>query len=73
VNDKKLKNPTDVVNTVNNLFTTITKKLNIQQIKKGDAISILKDSFPGNFPSIKIILITEVEIKSTIHSLKPKK
>ena len=73
MNDEKLKNPTDVVNTVNNLFTTITEKLNIQQIKKGDAISILKDSFPGNFPSIKIITITEAEIKSTIHSLKPKK
>jgi len=28
---------------------------------------------PGNFPSIKIIPITEPEIKSTIHFLKPRK
>jgi len=43
VNDEKLKNPTDVVNTFNNSFTTITEKLNIQQIEKGDVISVLKD------------------------------
>jgi len=43
VNDEKLKNPTGIVNTFNNLFTKITEKLNIQQIEKGDVISILKD------------------------------
>ena len=32
----------------------------------------LKDSFPGNFPTIDIIPITEAEIKSIISSLKPK-
>jgi len=42
--------------------------LNNQQIEKGDVISILTDSFPGNFPSIKIIPITQAEIRSTIHS-----
>ena len=62
-----------MANAFNNFFITITEKLNIQQIEKGDAISILKDSFPGNFPSIKIIPITEAEIKSIIHSLKQKK
>jgi len=46
--------------------------LNIQQIEK-DAISILKDSFSGNLPSIKIIPNTDAKIKSIIHSLKPKK
>jgi len=35
-------------------------------------MSLLKDSFPGNFPSIEIILITEAEIKITIHSPNPK-
>jgi len=29
--------------------------------------------FPGNFPCIKIIPFTEAEIKSTTHSLKPRK
>jgi len=61
-----------VANASNNLFITLTQKLNIQLAESGDAISILKDSFPGNFPSIEIILITEAEIKRIIHSLKPK-
>ena len=58
VNDEKLKDPTDVANGSNNFFIIFTEKLNIQQIEKGDAISILKDSFPGKFLSIKIIPIT---------------
>jgi hypothetical protein len=37
---------------------TITEKLNIQEIQKGDATSVLKDAFPGNFPSMKIIPVT---------------
>ena len=73
VNDDKLKNPTDVANAFNNVFTTITEKLNIQQIVKWDTISILRDSLPGNFPSIDIIPITEAKIQSIIHSQKPKK
>jgi hypothetical protein len=32
-----------VADTFNNFFTTITEKLNMQQMEKGDAISILKD------------------------------
>jgi len=70
--DEKLKDPSNVANASNNLFITITQKLNIQLTETGDAISILKDLFPGNFPSIEIILITEVEIKGIMHSLKPK-
>jgi hypothetical protein len=53
VNDETLKDPTDWVNASNNLFTTITENLNIQQIEKGDAVSILKDSFPGKSPASK--------------------
>jgi hypothetical protein len=52
----------------NNLFLTVTEKLYIQKPEKGDVILFLKDSFPGNFPSIKIIPITEAEIKSMICS-----
>ena len=69
VKDEKLKDPTNVAN---NFFITITKILNIQQIKKRDTISIPKDSFPGNFSSIKIIQINVAEIKSKIRSLKIK-
>jgi len=61
VNDEKLKDATDMANAFNNFFTTITEKLNIQQIKKGDAISVLRDSFSRNSISIKIIAITEAE------------
>lgn len=70
VNDKKLKDPTKVANAINNFFIIIIEKLNTKQIEKGDAISILKDLFPQNFSSIKIIPITENEIKSLKHSLK---
>jgi len=37
----------------NNFFITIAEKSYIQQIQTGDAIPILKDSFPGKFPSMK--------------------
>jgi hypothetical protein len=53
VNDENLKDPSSVAKAFNNLFITITEKLNIQQIEEGDAISVLVDSFPGNFPSVK--------------------
>ena len=56
-----------MANASNNLFITITQKLNIQLTETGNAI----DSFPGNFPSIEIIPITEAEIKGVIHYLKP--
>jgi len=53
-----------VANACNNFFIIIAEKLNIQQIEKGDDISILKDPFPGNFLSIKIILNIEAEINT---------
>ena len=62
MNDKKLKDPTDMANAFNSFFIKVTEKLSIQEIEKGYAILILKDSFPGNFPSIKIIPVNEAEI-----------
>jgi len=73
VNDENLKDPRSVAKAFNNLFITITEKLNTQQIEEGEVMLILKDSFPGNFPSIKIIPVTEAESNSIIHSLKLKK
>jgi hypothetical protein len=32
-----------MANAFNNFFTTITDKLNMQQMEKGNAISVLKD------------------------------
>jgi hypothetical protein len=72
VNNEKLKDLENVANAFSNFFLRVTEKLNIRKFEKGDAISFLKDSFPGNFPSIKIIPITEAEIKSIKHSLKQK-
>jgi hypothetical protein len=72
VSNEKLKDPKGMASAFNSFFLTITEKLNVQKFEKGDVISFLKDSFPGNFPSIRIIPITEAEIKSIIHSLKPK-
>jgi hypothetical protein len=73
MNNEELTDPKNMANTFNTFFLTITEKLKIQQVEKGDAVSFLEDSFPGNFPSMKTIPITEAEIKSIIHSLKPKK
>jgi hypothetical protein len=73
VNDEKLKDSSNDASAFNNFFITTVGKYNIYQVEKGDAISILKDSFPGKFPSIKIIPITEEEIKSTIHYLQRQK
>jgi hypothetical protein len=42
VNVAKLKDPIIVANASNNFLITITEKLNIQQIEKGDD-TILKD------------------------------
>jgi hypothetical protein len=50
VNIGKLKNQTTVANTFNNFFLTTSEKLNIHKFEKGDAISFLKDSFPGAHP-----------------------
>jgi hypothetical protein len=41
-------------------------------MQKEDNILILKDSVPGNFSSIKIILITEARKKGIRHFLKSK-
>ena len=68
-NDKKLKDTRNVAIAFNNLFITIIEKFNIQQIEKGDAIAVLKQSFPRYFPCIHIIPISEAGVKSIIHSL----
>jgi len=72
-NDENLKDLTNAAKTFHNFFITIIEKLNIKQIERGDDVSNLKDSFPGNFASIKIIPIIEGEKKSTMHSLKQNK
>jgi hypothetical protein len=51
VNDEKLKDLTTVANAINNFFITITEKLNIKQIEKRDAISVIKDLFPETSPA----------------------
>jgi hypothetical protein len=61
-----------VANAFNNFFLTNSEKLNRYKSEKRDAASFLKDSFPGNFPTINIIPITEADIKSIISPLKPK-
>jgi hypothetical protein len=53
VNCTKLKDPTNVANAFNNFNIKITKKLNIQQTEKGDAVSILKIHFLETFPAEK--------------------
>jgi len=68
--EKLIQDPNNLVNDLINFFIIITEKLNIQQIEKRDIITILKDSFPGNFPRIKMVPIMDAEIKIVIQSLK---
>ena len=42
VNDENFNDPRNIANAFNNFFITIAEKLNIQQIEKGDAISVLR-------------------------------
>ena len=72
VNMGKLKDQKTVANAFNNFFLKTSEKLNRYKSEKKDDISFLKDSFPGNFPTINIIPITEAEIEGIISSLKPK-
>jgi hypothetical protein len=73
MNNEELTDLKNVANAFNTFFLTISEQLNIQQVENGDAVLFLEDSFPGNFPSMTTIPITEAEIKSVIHFLKPKK
>ena len=50
-------------------FVTITEKLNIQEVEREDAVSNVKDSFPNNFPCLKIIPNIAAEIKCVMHLL----
>jgi len=61
-----------VANAFSNFFLTTSEKLNRYKSEKRGAISFLKDSFPGTFPTINIISITEAEIKGIISCPKPK-
>ena len=70
--NEKLKEPESLANAFNNYFLTVAEQLNVQKSEKGDAISLLKESFPGNFPSIKIIPFAETKIKCVMLSPKPK-
>jgi hypothetical protein len=45
VDAEKLKGTTNVTDAFSNLLLTVTEKLNIQQIEKGDAISLLEMYF----------------------------
>jgi len=72
VNDEKFMDPTNVANAFNNFFVTVTEKLNIQHIRWVCYLNS-KLFISWNFPSTKIIPITEGEIKNVIHSIKQKK
>jgi hypothetical protein len=42
-----------------NLFTAVTEKLNLNQMRKEEAISFLKETFLGNIYDHKIIPTTQ--------------
>jgi hypothetical protein len=67
-NNEKVKDPRTMAFAFINFFLTITESLNLHQAGREDAVSFLKAKFPGKFPGIKIIPITETEMKSTYNT-----
>jgi hypothetical protein len=70
INNQNVNDPVTVANVFNTFFLTIIEGLKLQHMRNEDAISFLKHAFPLKFPDIKIIPITETEIKSIRHSPK---
>jgi hypothetical protein len=50
----------------------LADNLNLPQQGRKCAFSLLKDAFPGGFPSVNIIPTTETETEGMIYSLKSK-
>jgi hypothetical protein len=73
IKNEKVKDPEVNADAFNIFFLTITENPDLHQEVRSNAISFSKDTFPRKFPGLQTILITETEIKSIIHSLKPKK
>jgi hypothetical protein len=48
-----------VANAFNNCLLNITENLNVDQVEKVGAISLLKGPLSGNFSSLKMLTITE--------------
>ncbi|PNF23822.1 hypothetical protein B7P43_G15913 [Cryptotermes secundus] len=69
---EKAKDLEIVANDFNKFFLTVAETLNLHQMGNENAFSFLKDAFPINFPSIKIIPTSEAEIKNIIHTMKTK-
>jgi hypothetical protein len=46
-----------------NIFLTLAEMLNLHQVGKEDIILFLTEPFPGNFPSLKIIITAEIQFK----------
>ena len=72
INYEKLMYPKNIGSAFSNFIVVIIDKLNARQIRKDDAISLLKELGPGNFPKIKIIPILQAEKNVIIHTLKVK-
>lgn len=62
---KKLKDPENMANDLNTLFTAVIEKLNLHQVRNEEAISFLKETFPGNIHGHIIIPTTQTEKKHT--------
>jgi hypothetical protein len=70
INNEKMKDPENVTDVFNSFFLSIAENLKLQQVRKEDPISFLKDFFPCKFYGIKIVPTSGAEIKSITLSLK---
>jgi hypothetical protein len=69
---EKINDPGKVADVFNSFSLSIAENLNLHQVGKEDPVSFLKDSFSCKFHGIKIVPMSEVEIKGIMLSFKSK-
>jgi hypothetical protein len=64
INNTIIKGLENVAESFNNIFLAVSQNLNLHHAGKEGTMLFLKESFPGNFPGLQIISVTQTEMKS---------
>jgi DNA repair ATPase RecN len=70
--NNKINNPNEIVNALNEYFTTIAEKLTTVDSAKNEVIRLLDSFKADNVTEMRLIPTTETEIKYIIKTLKTK-
>ncbi|PNF22769.1 hypothetical protein B7P43_G06670 [Cryptotermes secundus] len=72
VGESRVTDPKELVRIFNKHFITVTKNLATKNADKSEAIKLLNNLKYDNLPELKLIPVTEVEIKNILKTLKSK-